>query len=128
MRLGYTIFYVNSVENTLEFYEKAFGLKRKFLHEGGDYGELDTGATTLAFASFELVKSNEVGFDLFKRLEKPTDMEIAFVSDNVEKSFSQAISAGATLVKKPTQKPWGQLVGYVRDNNGFLIEICSPIG
>lgn len=22
---------------------------------------------------------------------------------------------------------FGQVVGYVRDNNGFLVEICTPI-
>ena len=25
------------------------------------------------------------------------------------------------------EKLWGQKVGYVLDNNGFLIEICTPI-
>jgi uncharacterized glyoxalase superfamily protein PhnB len=53
--------------------------------------------------------------------------EIAFVVPSVEEKFNQAVSAGAVEVGKPTQKPWGQVVSYVRDNNGFLIEICSPI-
>jgi hypothetical protein len=30
-------------------------------------------------------------------------------------------------VAEPTQKPWGQTVAYLRDNQGFLIEICSPL-
>jgi lactoylglutathione lyase len=38
----------------LAFFEKAFGLKRKFVHESGTYGELDTGETALAFAAHEL--------------------------------------------------------------------------
>ena len=25
-------------------------------------------------------------------------------------------------------KLWGQTVGYVRDINGLLIEICTPVG
>jgi lactoylglutathione lyase len=24
--------------------------------------------------------------------------------------------------------PWGQTVAYVRDNNGFLVELCTPMG
>lgn len=29
---------------------------------------------------------------------------------------------------EPFEKPWGQTVGYVRDINGVLIELCSPMG
>ena len=43
----------------------------------------------------------------------------------VEKGVGRA--AGAVVVKEPQKKPWGQLVGYVRDNNGFLVEICAPM-
>ena len=45
MKLKYAILYVEDVPATLDFYEQAFGLTRKMLHEGGDYGELDTGTT-----------------------------------------------------------------------------------
>jgi selenide,water dikinase len=54
MQLGYTIVYVPDVAASLAFFEQAFGLQRRFLHEAGDYGELDTGATTLAFAAHAL--------------------------------------------------------------------------
>lgn len=33
MKLGYTIVYVADVPTTIDFYERAFGLKRRFLHE-----------------------------------------------------------------------------------------------
>jgi catechol 2,3-dioxygenase-like lactoylglutathione lyase family enzyme len=61
MTFGYTILYVTDVEKTVAFYESAFGLKRKFVHESG-YGELDTGETKLAFASVELATSSGVSF------------------------------------------------------------------
>lgn len=35
--------------------------------------------------------------------------------------------AGAIVVKEPTQKPWGQTVGYVRDLNGFLVGVCTAV-
>lgn len=47
MKLGYTIIYVPDVAESLAFYEKAVGLPRRFLHESGSYGELDTGETTV---------------------------------------------------------------------------------
>jgi catechol 2,3-dioxygenase-like lactoylglutathione lyase family enzyme len=40
MKLDYTILYVPDVPASLAFFEQAFGLKRKFLHESGTYGEL----------------------------------------------------------------------------------------
>lgn len=43
MKLGYTIAYVSDVAESIAFYEHAFGLKRRFIHESGQYGELETG-------------------------------------------------------------------------------------
>ena len=45
MKFGYTIVYVNSVPEVLSFYERAFGLKTRFLHDSKQYGELETGET-----------------------------------------------------------------------------------
>ncbi len=53
MKFGYTIIYVSNVKASLAFFEKAFALKTRFVYEP-DYGELDTGATTLPFAHHSL--------------------------------------------------------------------------
>lgn len=45
----------------MEFYKKAFGFDVKFLHESKAYGELQTGETTLAFASHEMGDLNLSG-------------------------------------------------------------------
>ena len=58
MKFGYTIVYVTSVADTLDFYQAAFGFKTRFLHESGEYGELDTGDTALAFASHDMGAMN----------------------------------------------------------------------
>ncbi|MEA9356467.1 VOC family protein [Bacteriovorax sp. PP10] len=127
MKLGYVIYYVSSVEETILFYEKAFSMKRKFVHESGEYGELDTGETTLSFASFTMADSNGIGFKKRDPSFQSSDMEIGLVSENVAESHHSAVASGAVEVKKPEVKPWGQTVSYVRDLNGFLIELCSPI-
>lgn len=127
MKLGYIIIYVPDVPKAIEFYEKAFGLARKFIHEGG-YGELITGETTLAFASEELRANNGVE-TLDNRIASiAAGVEIAFVTEDVQKMYDHAVAAGAHPYKNPESKPWGQIVGYVRDLNGFLVEICSPVG
>ena len=129
MKFGYSIFYVESVKDTVEFYERAFGFQRRFIADTAEYGELDTGGTTLAFAANAFVKTIMPQAFEEASLSKPAPpVELGFVTDKVEEAFAHAVSAGAMEVKKPTPKPWGQLVGYVRDNNGFLVEICSPMG
>jgi lactoylglutathione lyase len=128
MRFGYTILYVENVEATLEFYERAFGLERRMLDDGKNYGELETGGTRLAFAANQFVR----GFIPVPFAESgPTNaappIELGFVTEDVDSAFRQAMASGAAQVKSPEKKPWGQIVGYVRDLNGFLVEICSPM-
>ena len=128
MKYGYTIFYVDNVEETIAFYEKAFGFNRKFVTPENDYGELVSGATTIAFASIELGQSNfKKGFKKMSEFDKPIGMEMAFVTEDIETDFQKAIEAGAIEFEKIKQKPWGQKVGYLRDINGILIEVCTPI-
>lgn len=128
MNYGYTIIYVKNVKETIEFYEKAFGFQQKFVTPENDYGELISGETTIAFASIALGNTNfKSGFKITDRSEKPFGVEMAFVSENIESDFKHALEMGATEFEPLTEKPWGQKVGYVRDNNGFIIEICTPI-
>ena len=126
MKFGYTIIYTNNVEKSIEFFENAFGFKRRFIHESG-YGELDTGDTALAFASHDLGSSNLPNGYIKTDSEKPLGIEIALVTDDVQKAFQNSLKFGATLIKEPVQKPWGQLVAYVRCPDGTLVEICSPV-
>ncbi len=128
MKFAYTILYVEDVVKTIEFYEKAFEFSRKFITPENDYGELMSGETTIAFASTELGNSNfKSGFEKITNFKKPFGVELAFTTENIEADFQNAIDAGATEFEPLAEKPWGQEVGYVRDNNGFLIEICTPI-
>ena len=41
--------------------------------------------------------------------------------------MENAIRNGAEQLEETVTKPWGQEVGYLRDLNGFVIEICTPI-
>lgn len=129
MKLGYTILYVPNVASSLSFFEQAFGLSQRFLHESGDYGELATGETTLAFASHALGQANlPAGYVAASESSQPLGMEIALVTPDVAAAHAQALAAGAQELKSPEAKPWGQVVSYVRCPDGTLVEICSPVG
>lgn len=124
----YTILYVKDVVSSVEFYQKAFGLEAGFVTPEADYGEVITGNTTLSFASLELGNSNiKSGFIQSQIENKPFGIELAFVTENISETWKQAISAGATILEPIETKIWGQKVGYLRDPDGFLLEICTPM-
>lgn len=128
IKFGYTIFYVKDVTKSIEFYEQAFGFVRKFITPENDYGEILSGETTISFGSAEFMGSNfDGGFIESDLNNKPFGIEIGLLADDVSKAITQAKNAGAIIVAEPIQKPWGQTVAYVRDINGFLVEICTPM-
>jgi len=125
---AYTIVYVPDVDRSISFYEVAFGLRRRFVADDGSYGELDTGAVTLSFASESLGDKNlPAGFQRHNADAPPLAYEIAFTTADVDVVVQQAVDAGADLVAEAVVKPWGQTVAYVRDADGILIEICTPM-
>jgi uncharacterized glyoxalase superfamily protein PhnB len=129
VKFGYTIHYVSCVTDTLAFFEKAFKMKRRFVTEEQDYGELETGETVLAFATHELGKTNfSGGYISTTDSGLPLGVEIALVTEDVNLAHLNALKNGATELKKPEQKPWGQVVSYVRSPSGILLELCTPIG
>jgi len=114
---------------SLTFYKDAFGFETRFLHDSEQYGELATGATILAFASHAMGEMNVGG--LYQKTDPnaaPRGVELAFVTDDVSGAYARAVAAGASPIKEPMEKPWGQTVAYVRASEGSLIELCSPMG
>ncbi len=129
MKFAYTIVYISDVAASLTFFEKAFGMTRRFLHESGGYGELETGATTLSFASHETARGN-LGHDYAAADASvvPLGIEVGLVTDDVAAACERALKAGAVLLKPPAVKPWGQTVAYVRCPDGTLVELCTAVG
>ncbi|AJW65108.1 Glyoxalase-like domain protein [Elizabethkingia miricola] len=128
VKLGYTILYVNDVVKSVDFYVASFGFKRKFISSENDYAELETGNTTLDFAAKQLGNANlKNGFLESDVMNIPFGIEIALTTDDVKETMESSIKNGAVLVEEPVIKPWGQRVAYIRDIDGFLIEICTPI-
>ncbi|MBW4474630.1 MAG: VOC family protein [Stenomitos rutilans HA7619-LM2] len=77
MKFAYTILYVKDVAQAIAFYDRAFGLKQRFMDESGQYAEMETGATTLAFAANELARSNlPEGFQENSLSKLPAGIEV----------------------------------------------------
>jgi catechol 2,3-dioxygenase-like lactoylglutathione lyase family enzyme len=131
MQFAYTIVYVPDVAASLAFFGKAFGLKTRFLHESGAYGELDTGegGARLAFVDHATARDS-VQHDYVAASEstQPLGMEIGFTVGDVRAAYDRAVAAGATALAAPVTKPWGQTVAYVRCPDGALVELCTVMG
>ncbi len=127
-RLGWVILYVADPGEAVAFYERAFGMGRGLMVPDGSYAELDTGSTTLAFASNELAESHfPGGFRRGDAHEPPFNSELALIFDDVPAAWQRALDAGCVSLAEPERKPQGQTVGYVRDPFGTLLEIASPL-
>lgn len=130
VRFAYTIAYVPDVEAAIRFYEDAFGLARRFVTPEGDYGELETGSTALAFASESLAADNLADAGGFGKLDPtapPIGVTITLTTPQVAERVADAVAHGATPYVDPLEKPWGQTVAYVRDPQGLLVEIATPM-
>ena len=69
--------------------------------------------------------SHKYDYDKISPEKPPQSFEIAFTTTDMEKTLNKAIKAGATKVTDPIEKPWGQIICYIRDPEGFLIEIVK---
>ena len=128
IKFAYTILYVEDVVKTMDFYQRAFGFSEKMLAPDNTYGEVASGETTLSFAVKSLAQSNlKNGFIESDLSKLPFGIELGFTTDDVEGAIREAVAAGAMLIEEPKTKPWGQVVAYVRDLDGFLVEICSEM-
>jgi uncharacterized glyoxalase superfamily protein PhnB len=88
---------------------------------------MDTGSTTLSFAAYGFAKSNlPCGFREHNPSGPPAGFEVAFTTDDVQAAYERALAAGAISAAPPVAKPWGQVVAFVRDRDGIIVEICSP--
>lgn len=125
MIFGYTMIFVNDVEATLAFYEKAFDCKTRFMAESKLYGELDTGTTKLAFVSEKM--ADGLNINNHNASQQSPGFIIGFINDDVQKAYDHALKMGCTSLKTPEQTPWGQLVAHVKDLNGIIVEICTPL-
>lgn len=126
VKFSIVIYFVKDIQASLTFYEKAFGLKPRFVAKSGFYAELATGEVGLAFAT-EGFAEKALPTDFYKNnpRQAPAGCEIVFTASNVHEALESALKAGATKVADPEVKPWGQTVAYIRDPEGILVELAS---
>jgi catechol 2,3-dioxygenase-like lactoylglutathione lyase family enzyme len=124
-RLDGLMFWVADVPATVGFYEEAFGLQRRWLRDEGDYAQMDTGAVVLQFAAESAAPSSGVEIRAHRVGDAAAAVQLSLAVDDVPAAHGRALTAGAMDVAAPVTKPWGQVVAYVRDRDGILVELTT---
>ena len=111
----------------LDFYVKAFDLKMRHYDPAFDFGELDTGTTSIAVAAHSAGRF--MAGDKYAPTEDgyPKNVELAFLTKDVDAAYQRAVESGCTPLCSPKVMPWGQSVAYVRSIEGTLVGLLSPI-
>ena len=94
MRLGYIIIYVSNVPNTVAFYETAFALICRFIHESSLYAEIETSSATLAFAGNEAAEM--IGLKVLPNDPKAiaAGWEVCLIANNLAAAYVCAVAKG----------------------------------
>ena len=121
----YVIFIVEDLDRTVTFYTQVLGLRLG--HRSGEYAQMDTGATRLGFYT-RTAMTQVVGFPLQKPSPDAPGCELGFKVPDVEAAFATFTARGAIPATPPTTRPWGQRTAYIRDPDGYLIELAQDVG
>ena len=119
---NYVILIVEDLDRSLDFYTKVLGLKLG--HRSGEYAQLDTGVTRIGFYTRPAMAA-VVGFAIEPPAEAAPGFELGFKVVDVDAAYAEMLAGGATPVTPPTIRPWGQRTAYVRDPDGYLIELAQ---
>lgn len=120
----YVILIVEDLDRSLRFYTGVLGLRLG--HRSGDYAQLDTGATRLGLYARGAM-ARMLGLSLRPPSQDAPGFEIGFKVADIDAAFAELVASGASPVTPPTDRPWGQRTGYVRDPDGHLIELAQDL-
>jgi len=98
--LNYLILYVSDVKKSCEWYSQLFGFKPR-AHHTGEWTELDTGATTLAFKHADHSEAQH------KQAHSCGTAGPGFLVKNLEEFHKRALSKGIKCVQEPLHQEWG---------------------
>jgi predicted enzyme related to lactoylglutathione lyase len=124
---GGTAICVDDVPAALDFYRRAFGMRTRFFDEALQYGELETGASVVAFASHSLGAMLMPGAHARPETGRPAGVELGFITLDVPTAFAQAVAAGAVPLAEPKRMVWGATVAYLRAPEGTILGLSTPV-
>jgi lactoylglutathione lyase len=126
--IGMTLLYVRDVQASVGFYENAFGIERE-ANAPVEFAKIfqRSAGSTLGFVQRDFAKEHVHRVAEVAPEREPPPVVVLFVVSDVDAMHQRAISAGASSVCGPEDKPLGFRVAYLRDRDGFLVELATPV-
>lgn len=120
---------VNSLEDSIPFYEKTLGLKCEAVEEV-ESQMVKTAMFNVGGVHIELLEPTGPDSPITKFIEKngPGIHHIAYATDDVQAQLDQAVNTGVRLIhEKPFPGAGGKQVAFLhpKSTHGVLTELCS---
>ncbi|MBT9555559.1 MAG: VOC family protein [Myxococcales bacterium] len=126
MKLGFVMVYVDDVPATVDRMTRGLGLECAGQLDDGTYAELVTGETTLAIVKADYGRSFFTDAATRAHFDAPARrFELGFTVVDVVAAYGRAIAAGFEPVGPPEPRGDSDLVAWIRDPQGILIELAS---
>lgn len=123
--LGYVVLFVENLERSLAFYTQRLGLPVRHRAEG--YVELAVEGPKFGLLERwrlpALVGEAESGTPPSGTHES----EVAFLVDNIDEVYARLCALGVAFLRAPEDRPWGQRTAYLKDPDGYLIELAQNL-
>lgn len=112
------------IKNLVRFYENITGMP--FTWYTDDFAELRTSAATLAIGSTRTLAL--FGGDEVAQAANNRSVIIEFRVDDVDNKYQQLLNIpGLVVVQEPTTMPWGNRSLLLRDSDGNLVNLFTPV-
>jgi predicted enzyme related to lactoylglutathione lyase len=131
--LKYVNITVNDVDEAIEFYGGALGLRVQNDVASGDYRWVTLGSDQQPGLGVVLSvphagRSEEDGDALQELLTKGSLPIIVFVTDDVDALFDRVQATGAEVLQEPMDQGWGPRDCAFRDPSGNTVRIAAVAG
>ncbi|GAA1308306.1 MAG: VOC family protein [Brachybacterium tyrofermentans] len=122
MQLAATRIFTDDVDALVEFYETLTGVTAERLHPM--FAELRSPSGTLAIASTATVPL--LGDDAAEARANRS-VALDFLVDDVDATYTSLQDVVELFVQEPTDMPWGNRSLLLRDPDGNLVNLFTPI-
>lgn len=119
-RVGYLIWYVESLERSVRFYRDIVGLQVRLRGDGYVEFTMDN----VKFALFDRAKLPEL---IGQPGGQPPCGEIGFVVDDVDAEAARLLEAGFDIHTGPIDRPWGERTMHFADPDGNIVEYAQKL-
>ena len=109
----------DDVARLVDFYEHLTGITADRPNE--DFAELRAGTANLAIGSTRTVAPDTA------RAADNHSMLVEFLADDVDRVHRDLAARDAEVAMAPTTMPWGSRSLVVRDPDGTLVNVFSPV-